>query len=379
MTQNVGSASHRLPTKPTRGAILVIAACGALLFLGLLALVTDIGWIYFQQIKLQGAIYAGWKAGMDELCTLRASPDGLRNQSRIDGVKESVKAVIALNYPQASPPAVIVSIDAPRDSSRLFLTVKGTRECPSFFARLFGIPAFQLETVRKNGPDPAEDTGIIPLAIPHGEVKQPHPGAYTCTLFQGNEGFLPGRDYLLVPEIGNSVEGTPNNASSSFLDARRVLNSGGIDPDNCQSATDSLEFEARLIQDFFQPIQLENRLILQPEATPRTIRTGLATRFLRGRTVIVLPITDIPPEVASAAKSPIITIYDLQGKDSPGGRYSPSEFPFTSAVRVIGFAEFELLKPEPLDAGPVCGRFIRYLIRPGVPPEAFTPHRFSVE
>jgi len=71
---------------------------------------------------------------------------------------------------------------------------------------------------------------------------------------------------------------------------------------------------------------------------------------LAGASGLVCP--RLTPEVASAALNlGARTVYDLQGTDFPGGKYSPSEFSFTSAIRIIGVAKFGLLTNEPICSG----------------------------
>jgi hypothetical protein len=73
----------------------------------------------------------------------------------------------------------------------------------------------------------------------------------------------------------------------------------------------------------------------------------------------------------------------FRGSDQPGGVYSPDKYEFKSAVRVIGFAEFEVIDPSeytrageslaagdsgdlgPYQPGQVRGRFIGYVVKPG--------------
>ena len=100
---------------------------------------------------------------------------------------------------------------------------------------------------------------------------------------------------------------------------------------------------------------------------------------------VIVPITDVPPEVGvnNTHNATATSIYDLQGNDHPNGVYDPSLYAFGSSVRIIGFAEFEILPPAswtrttgsvevgdsgsigPAQSGQVRGRFIRYIVRPG--------------
>jgi hypothetical protein len=100
---------------------------------------------------------------------------------------------------------------------------------------------------------------------------------------------------------------------------------------------------------------------------------------------VIIPITDVPPEVPlnNTHNATATSIYDLQGTDHPNGAYNPDAYAFGSSVRIIGFAEFEIIDPSeytregdsvtagdsgdlgPYQSGQVRGRFIRYIIKPG--------------
>ncbi|MBU1107432.1 MAG: hypothetical protein KKB51_12235 [Candidatus Riflebacteria bacterium] len=49
------------------GGALAMTALAALFMLGMTALVTDIGFLYYSQARLQTAVNAGWKAGYDRM------------------------------------------------------------------------------------------------------------------------------------------------------------------------------------------------------------------------------------------------------------------------------------------------------------------------
>ncbi|HOT30241.1 MAG TPA: hypothetical protein PLU72_18830 [Candidatus Ozemobacteraceae bacterium] len=351
---------------PRTGAILIVVVCGAALFLGLLALVTDIGWTYYHQLKLQTAINAGWKAGFDELLALRATSGEPVGQARFDRVAAHVRSVVALNYPDAPPPEVTVTFGKPDPDTptpALDLTVFGSRNVPLFFANMFGISFFRVQSIRSSESDFQMDPGIIPIAIPHGEVKEPHPGLYQCALFSENEGFVHGKEYLLHP--GTSFVNTASSALHPDPGLNKIQNTGAIDPDNKPRSGDT-EFAGRLRNGFQLPLQIHDRIILQPGIPPDTTASMIAAHIASGTTRAIFPITDIPPEVASAAANlGARTIYDLKGLDSPDGAYSPAEYSFTAAIRIIGFAEFELTNPGNSGHGQIHGRFLRYIIKPG--------------
>lgn len=357
-----------MPPSRRQGAILIIIACGATLFLGLLALVTDVGWTYFHQIKLQTAINAGWKAGFDELLALRASREASGDKADLDRVAAHIRSVVTLNYPDTPSPEVTVTFgkkSPDRPNEMPGLTVFGTHHVPLFFANIFGISIFRVQAMRTSTPPQGEDPTLIPLAIPHGEVKEPQSGMYRCTLFSEHQGFEPGSEYLLKP--GQTFASSALGAPSPEPGLKHIQNTGAIDPDNLPQTGDA-EFAARLENGFHQPLQIHDRIILQPDITADTISSRIASRIASGAARAIFPITDIPPEVASGAENfGAQTIYDLKGMDAPEGKYSPDEYTFSAAARIIGFAEFELMKPTESDHGQIRGRFIRYIIKPGIP------------
>ncbi len=150
---------------------------------------------------------------------------------------------------------------------------------------------------------------------------------------------------------------------------------GPLDPDNYVGGGAN-DYRDWFMTGFNQPLQLWDRVILEngnmrgPTDQAVEFRTEGTEEFPPSRHVIV-PITDIPPEVA--AKQPgVDCVYGLQGNDNPGGLYTPDVASFSSAIRIIGFAEFELLAPDefsnedlgPYQPGQVRGKFIRYIIDP---------------
>lgn len=351
-----------------KGAILVIVACGAALFLGFLALVTDIGWTYYHQLKLQTAVNAGWKAGFDDLLVLRATKKDFAGQTGLNRVAAHIRSVIALNYPDTSPPEVSITLGSSisgQPPGALNLRVFGIQNVPLFFSKIFGIAVFRVQATRSTDSDIARDPGILPIAIPHGVVNEPQPGWYLCTNFSANEGFIVGNTYLLQPgTIFSSAETLPPPSDPGL---KKIFHTGAIDPDNLPQTGDA-DFAIRLQNGFQQPLQIDDRIILQDSIPAGTTSSCIAARIASGTAAAILPITDIPPEVASSAMNlGAQTIYDVKGTDDPQGKYSPTEHSFTAAVRIIGFAEFELMSPVESDHGQIRGRFLRYIIKPGAP------------
>lgn len=192
--------------------------------------------------------------------------------------------------------------------------------------------------------------------------------------------------------LGSLVEKTVNGEiTPPEVVGKNKNNYGPLDPDN------SLSGGANDYRDRFKfgvniPIEVNDRLVTEsgnmrgPTDEAVSFRINGDADFTPNRRVIV-PITDIGPEIGvnNPKNAGIDTIYDLQGQDHPDGVYKPEQYDFGSSVRVIGFAEFEILDPSeytrdekdgltyeagdggdlgPYQPGQVRGKFIRYIVNP---------------
>ncbi len=158
---------------------------------------------------------------------------------------------------------------------------------------------------------------------------------------------------------------------------------GPIDPDNT-TAGGANDYRDRFMYGYQNEIKINYRIT--PEAGNMAGPTDQAVTYrLQNSGIVVVPITDIPPEVKAnnAHNTTAETIYDLQGQDHPNGAYMPDagnpDTAFGSSVRIIGFAMFEIQDAAAFDAsdpsraavigfnqaGQVKGKFIDYVIRPG--------------
>jgi len=165
-------------------------------------------------------------------------------------------------------------------------------------------------------------------------------------------------------------------------------NYGVVDPDNYVSGGAN-DYRDRLSNGFNAPIQLSDRIIPEPGNMVGPTDQGVAARVATFTSrFVVVPITDIPPEVPgnNPQNASASAIYDLQGQDHPDGVYDPASYSFGSSVRIIGFALFEVIEPtEYTRAGPIIlpgdtgdlgsyqsgqirGRFVRYIVKPGEMP-----------
>jgi hypothetical protein len=173
------------------------------------------------------------------------------------------------------------------------------------------------------------------------------------------------------------------------LSGRRKRSYGPVDPDNTYVDGDKeSNYIDRMLNGYNSPLDLNDRLNVEPDdnlATATKIITDLlfddvATYSRR----IVVPITDVGSEIATnnATNASALTIYDIQGRDNASGSLRPADFTFGSSVRIVGFAEFELIDRDEYtrdgmnvedgaggdlgtyQTGQIRGRFIRYIVDP---------------
>ncbi len=189
--------------------------------------------------------------------------------------------------------------------------------------------------------------------------------------------------------LGSLVTKDVNEGGEVPVAGKQKNNYGVIDPDNYVSGGAN-DYRDRLMYGFNQPLELSDRIIPEPGNQVGPTNQGVDFRVNGDASAspsrrVIVPITDIPPEVPvnNSHNATATAIYDIQGQDHPNGVYSPSLYNFGSSVRIIGFAEFELLDPSEYtraggdiqsgdagdlgyyQAGQVRGRFIRYIVKPG--------------
>ncbi|GAB4270973.1 MAG: hypothetical protein Kow0029_08290 [Candidatus Rifleibacteriota bacterium] len=195
------------------GSIIVLTVFAAVFLLGMTALVTDVGYMYYNQAKLQTAINAGWKAGYDRMMQLK--DDGILTQDEQDQVIQHVKEVMIQNgYSEDQLQNLKVTFGADNR-----LDVSCTQSVGLFFARVMNFNSANIGAERVNH---ALDfgQGIVPLAIPHGVTKDLAKNVYSCDLFAPSDSgngipgvneFASGTEYILKLGSGggNGTPGTP--------------------------------------------------------------------------------------------------------------------------------------------------------------------------
>jgi hypothetical protein len=183
--------------------------------------------------------------------------------------------------------------------------------------------------------------------------------------------------------LGSLVEKVGGVDGGELVVGKQKSNYGPIDPDNVNGGGAN-DYRDRFINGYNGPINLGDRLITEPGNQRGPTDQAVAEKLTKNN-VIIVPITDIPPEVKanSSHNADAQTVYDLQGSDHPNGIYDPSSYGFESATRIIGFAKFRVLDPSEYtrdgdtyqtgDAGDlgqyqpgqVRGEFLGYVIKPG--------------
>jgi hypothetical protein len=202
--------SERQKFRPTTGGILLLTALSSLLLVGLAGLVTDAGLAYYRHARIQGAVNAGWKAGNDWL-KKRIGESGGPAGRYLTEVRAKVQEVLAAN---GLTPAEIASCTI-RITPANELEVIGRSSSPSFFAGAFGIQEYRVAASRSG---PPEGASIIPLAIPHGVVKDLTRTTYSIDFFDPTESFATGTEYIL--KLGS---GGGNNPPPPTQDYRMIL------------------------------------------------------------------------------------------------------------------------------------------------------------
>ncbi|MBF0543854.1 MAG: Tad domain-containing protein [Candidatus Riflebacteria bacterium] len=405
-----------IPRKKKTGGVLLL--CIASFFiLSLLAFVTDIGFMYYQKARIQTAVNAAWKGGMDLAVELTNGPLSVDQKNK---VCQRVREIIVQN---GFPPDEVASKTRIEffDYDRGF-EVAASASFGLFFARLMGFDMASVYSERTNIITDAESGATftprlaIPLAIPHGVVKDLTPGTFSVSLFPEKQkpdssqwiGFQPGEEYII--KLGSGVLALASQTvivSSTSVASRAVRLSGALVevPDkhkNCFGVVNlentigsgTKDYRNRMIFGFNKPLRVNFRIINEPENLAEQADQAVyqLTHDEKGKLLeipnrkarVVVPITNIPSSVSSEAQNrDAKTLYELSGIDAPNGKYTPEAYNFKASSRITGFAEFEILPSEhftrvgnniqagdngdlgPYQKGQIRGKFLRYLAKPG--------------
>jgi len=358
-----------------------MAAGGAFFLIALVALVTDAGYMYYSQDRLQTAVNAGWKAGYDKMHQLLStSPSGLNEADR-ELVRKRVLEVMKQNgYSSSEVSSVTVKI-----GDRGLLEVISHQPVGLFFAKVMNYSSADVGAARSSadmaGNQPAQ---IIPLAIPHGVVKDLSKTTYAIDFFASEQQFATNTEYIL--KLGSGGGGKDKDEPGTGKQKNQY---GPIDPDNVNGGGAN-DYRDRFKSGYSGTLEVSDRILLESGnmegPTDQAVAyhiTGDASASPSRR--VIIPITDVPPDVKqnNSQNNSAMSLYDIQGQDHPNGAYRPDKYSFGSSVRIIGFAEFELIDQKEYQragsniqsgdsgdlgnyqSGQVRGRFIKYIIKPG--------------
>lgn len=176
-------------TKSRSGSILVMTAALAVVIIGITALVTDVGYLYYNHSRLQTAVNAGWKAGFDRMSSIKSRKFNLNPTDQAEIRAHVLEVMKANGYTDAELANVEVSFGT---NSGLFVNARQT--IGLFFAKVLDLDSANVAASRGNMESGA---GIIPLAIPHGVTKDFSKNMYSCSMFTGEEGFTIDKEYVL--------------------------------------------------------------------------------------------------------------------------------------------------------------------------------------
>ncbi|NCB38108.1 MAG: hypothetical protein EOM80_05000 [Erysipelotrichia bacterium] len=172
------------------GGILVIAALASVFFVGMAAMVTDVGYLYYNQARLQTATNAGWKAGYDKMLKIKSNGSPNLSEAQKAEIISHVEEVISANGYTPEEADLEISFE-----NNNHLTVSSNKQVEMFFAKIWNIDSANVNAQRVNHPEDAG--GVVPLTIPNGPVKDVSPTKYRYDPFDENEEFQSGREYIL--------------------------------------------------------------------------------------------------------------------------------------------------------------------------------------
>jgi hypothetical protein len=323
--------------------LIILTAIGGFLMIGLLAMVTDVGWMYYQKNRLQTSVNAGWKAGYDELHRQLNSGSGVMSDDIRNRVSARVRDVFTLNgYTAGEAAAVTVQFSGVATFSG-HLEVKAALPVSLFFARVMDYSWAMASADRGDNligtgtyDNGGGGEGIVPIGIPHGELEMGFDDQgkerFYYRPFTASEGFTIGREYLL--RLGNPGKAATDGGGggTGFVELLAGNSSHGS-LDLGKKGGGANEYRDLFINGYKGMININDRLTLKTGQMEGPVDAARVERNdVRGERRVIIPIVDLPPESKTGNNSNCLTLYDLNGTNDP--------------VRVIGFAVFRLLEPE---------------------------------
>lgn len=189
--------------KCRKGSIILLAVFASIFLVGLTALVTDVGYLYYNQARLQTAVNAGWKAGFDRMMQVKGVNPTLTTKQQNEVRSHVLEVMKANGYNDTELASVVVTFAANNH-----LDVRSTQNVGLFFAKAIDFNSADVSAARANH-ETDIGQGIVPLAIPHGVTKDLSKNIYTCNLYDENGGFLENVEYILKLGSGGGNSSVP--------------------------------------------------------------------------------------------------------------------------------------------------------------------------
>lgn len=333
-----------------RGSLIVLTVISFVLIAGIITLVVDVGWMYYQKIRLETAVNASWQAGFDEMGRLLNSNNGSPLSSGQEAtVAARVKDVFKQNnYTDTEANELAISFSGAASYSG-HLEVHSNKQVGLFFATLLNHSVTQVGASRGDNligsgtfDDGGMGAGIVPIGIPHGEV-------YSEGEAQGNKEFLgyhpfgPGETFVASKTYLLRLGVPPGGVNPDSLGANLhwASNHGSLDLGG--KGGGAAEYQTYFINGYPAPVNINDRINLKSGQMEGPVDQAIAARVASGEMRVVVPIVDVPDSAG--------VLYELNGTNTP--------------VRVIGFAVFDLLPPDAgRTSGMLYGNFVEYIVNP---------------
>ena len=202
-----------------RGSTLALFVFGLAAFLAMVALAVDMGWVYNRQRQWQNAVTAAAIAGyqqlrQDEQDGSGVAQLGLLSSSLSNDCATSAQSSLVKVSGAYSSSAVVQVMKAYAQANGFTLTdgmitlgpdrvmVDGQTPIPLFVAPMYGLPSVNVRGTATviNGKLSANQSSLVPLAMPHGDVLDLTTGVSVAAL--PPSGFTPGKEYILKLGLG---------------------------------------------------------------------------------------------------------------------------------------------------------------------------------
>lgn len=200
--------SNRSQNKIRKGNITLLTAAISVLLVGVIAMVTDVGSLYYDHAKLQTATNAAWKAGFDKLSELRKTKTRLTVEDEIIIKNHMIEVMAANGYANLTDEQLRILFT----QNQTNLEIDANSDAQLFFMRIFDVQKATVAASRQGGSDAYS---IMPIAIPHGETHDLSVRTYDYIPFEGDQGFASGTEYIL--KLGGDENADPLGKSKYMI------------------------------------------------------------------------------------------------------------------------------------------------------------------